>query len=168
MTTPFTAICSEQNFRSPAVRIRTVLRSRTRTVHLGCVYTNYTYPGDPVAHCTLGVRLRDRSRQCTTPYTAICSEGNFHAHVVRICTVPRSRTETVHSGSVFTNYTYLGGTVAHFTPGVRLRDRTWQFTTLYTAIRSELNFRTHAVRSCTVPRSRTRTVHLGCVYTNFT
>ena len=131
------------------------------------MYTNFTYLVDPVAHCTRGVRLRDRSRQFTTPYTALCSKRNFRTPSVRICTVLRSRTGTVHLGCVYTNYTYLGGTVAHCTRGVRLQDYTRQFTTPYTAICSALNFRAHAVRICTVLRSRTRTVHLGCVYTNY-
>ena len=167
-STPYTVICSERHFRTPAVRICTVPPSRTRTVHLGCVYTNYTYLGGPVAHCTPGVRLRDRTRLFSTPCTAICSERYFCTPAVRICTVPQSRTRTVHLGCVYTNYTYLGGPVAHCTPGVRLRDRTRQFSTPYTAICSERYFRTPAVRICTVPRSRTRTVHLGCVYTNYT
>ena len=115
-TTMFTAICSEWNFRTPAVRIRTVLRSRTGTVHLGCVYTNNTYLGGTVAQCTRGVRLPERTRQFTTPYTAICSELNIRTHAVRICTVSRSRTRTVHLGCVYTNYTYLGGTVPQFSP----------------------------------------------------
>ena len=137
-------------------------------MHLGCVYTNFTYLGDPVAHCTPGIRLRDCSQQFTTPYIALCSEPNFRAHAVRICTVPRSRTRPVHLGCVYTNYTYLRGPVAHCAPGVRLRDRSRQFTTLFTAICSERNFRTPAVRIRTVLRSRTGTVHLGCVYTNYT
>ena len=117
-TTLYTAIRSELNFRTPAVRSCTVPGSRTRTVHLGCVYTNYTYLGDPVAHCTPGVRLRGRSPQLTSPFTAIFSERNVRTPAVRICTVLRCRTGTVHLGFVYTNYTYLGGTVAHFTPGV--------------------------------------------------
>ena len=166
--TPYTAICSERNFRTPTVRIRTVLQSSTGTVHLGCVFTNYTYLGGPVMHCAPSVRLLARSLQFNTPCKALCRERNFRTPSVRICTVHRSRTRTPHLVCVFTNYTYLGGTVAHCAPGVRLRDRSRQFATLYTALCSELNFRAHAVRICTVPRSRTRTVHLGCVYTNYT
>ena len=104
-------------------------RNRTRTVHLGCVYINYTYPGGTVEHYTRRVRIRDRSRQFSTPCKAICNERYFRTHAVRICTVPRSSTRTVHLCCVHINYSYLGGTVAHRTPGVRLRDRTQQFTT---------------------------------------
>ena len=107
-------------FRTPAVRSCRVRRSRTRTVHFGCLYTNFTYLGDPVAHCTRGVRIQDHTRQFTTPYTAICSELNFRAHALLICTAPRSRTRTVHLGCVYTNYNYLGGPVAHCAPGARL------------------------------------------------
>ena len=46
----------------------TVPRSRTRTVHLGCVYISYTQG------CTTP---RLRSRLFSTPYKAICSEKEF-------------------------------------------------------------------------------------------
>ena len=128
-STPYTAICSELYFRTPSVRVCTVLRSRTGTVHLGCAYTNYTYLGGPVVHCAPGVRLRDRSRQFSTPYAATCSERYLRTPPVRICTVPQSRTRTVHLGCVYTNYTYLGGLVVHCAPGGRLRDRTRLFST---------------------------------------
>ena len=137
-------------------------------MYLGCVYTNYTYLGETVAHCTRGVRLQDHTRQFTTSYTAICSELNFRAHAVRIRTVLRNRTRTVHLGCAYTNYTYLRGTVAHSTPGEQLRGCTLLFSTPWTVICSERYFLTPAVRSCTIPRSRTGSVHLGCVYTNYT
>ena len=129
-STPYTAICSELHFSTPSVRICTVLRSRTGTVHLDCVYTNYTYLGGPVLLCAPGVRLRDCSRQFSTPYTATCSERYLRTPPVRIRTVPRNRTQTVHLGCVYINYTYLRGTVAHFTPDGRLRDCTRLFITL--------------------------------------
>ena len=119
-------------------------------------------------HCTPGVRLRERSQKFTTPLTAIFSKRRFCPTAVRICTVPRSSTRTVHLACVYTNYTYLGGPVAYCTPGVRLRDCSRQFTILYATICCLRYFRTHAVRICTDPRSSTRTVHLGCVYTNYT
>ena len=75
-------------------------------MHLGCVYRNFTYLGDPVEHCTPGVRLRNRSRQFTTPYTALCSKLNFRTHAVRICIVRRSSTRTVHLGCVYIDFTY--------------------------------------------------------------
>ena len=128
-------------------------------MHLGYVFTNYTYLGGPVIHCAPGVRLLASSWQFNTPCKALCRERNFRTPSVRICTVHRSRTRTPHLVCVFTNYTYLGGTVAHCASGVRLRDRSRQFATPYTALCSELYFRTHAVRVCIVPRSRTRTVH---------
>ena len=106
-------------------------RSRTRTVHLGCVYISYTYLGGNVSHRTLGVRLETSSRQFTTPYTAFCSERNLRTPAVRICRGPPSWTRTVHLGCVYTNYTYLGGTVAHFTPGVPIRCRSRYFTTVH-------------------------------------
>ena len=132
------------------------------------MYTNYTYLGSLVAHCAPGVRLGDRTGLLCTLWIAICSERYFGTPAVRIHTVPRSRTRTVHLGCVYINLTYLGGPVAHFTPAVRLRDRTRLFSTLWAVICSEQCFRTPAVRIRTVPRSRTRTVHLGCVYTNYT
>ena len=137
-------------------------------MHLICVYTNYTYLGGPVAHCTPGVRLRKGSQNFTTLCTAICSEQHFRTPAVWIYTVPRSRTRTVHLDCVYTHYTYLGGAVAHCTPGVRLRDHSQKFNTPWIGIFSEQYFRTSAVRICTVPRSRTRTVHLGSVYTKYT
>ena len=158
-STPYTALWYEQNFCTPSVRIRTFPRSRSRAVHLGCMFTNYTYFGGPVAHYTPGVRLRDRSCKFTTPYPGLCSKRNFCTPSIRIRTVSQSWTGTVHFGCVFKIYTYLGGPVAHCAPGVRLQRSSRQFTTPYTAICSQLNFRRHAVRICKVPRSRTRTVH---------
>ena len=137
-------------------------------MHLGCVYTNYTYLGDPIARCTIHVRLRDHSRLFTIPYATICSLRHVRTPAVRICTFPRSITRTVHLGCVYTNYTYLGGPVAHCAIGVRLRDRSRQFTLPYDAICNLRHFCTLAVLICTVPQTRTRTVHLDCVYTNYT
>ena len=132
------------------------------------LYTNYTYLGRTVPHCTQGVRLQYHTRQFTTPYTAICSELYFHTPAVRSCTVPRSGTRTVHLGCLYTNYTYLGGTVPQFTPGLRLGDRTRLFSTPWTVSCSKRCCRTPAVRIHTVLRSRNGTVHLGCVYINYT
>ena len=167
-TTPWTAIFSERDFRTPPVWICTSPRTSTRTVHLGCVYTNYTYLGDPVAHCTIRVRLVDCSRQFTISSATIYSLRHFHTHAVRICTVPLNRTRIVHLGCVFTNYTYLGSPVVHCTIDVRLRDRSQQFTIPYATICCLRHFRTHAVRICTDPRSWNRTLHLGFVYINYT
>ena len=139
------------NFRTASVRICTVLQSRTGTVHLGCVYINYTYLRGTVAHFTPGGQLRDRTRLLSIPWTVICSKRYFRTPAVRSCTICQTRPRTVHLGCVYTNFTYLGYPVAHCTPDVRLRDRSWQFTTLYTAIRSERDFRTPAVRIRTVP-----------------
>ena len=166
-TIPYASICSLGHFRTPAVRICTVPRSRTRTVLLCCVYTNYTYLEGPVAHCTIGVRLRDRKWQFTIQYATICSLRHFRTPALQICTVSRSSTRTVHLGCVYTNNTYLGGPVAHGTPGVRLQDRS-QLTIPCTAICSERHFRTPAVRICTSTQSRTRTVHLRCEYIHYT
>ena len=168
LITLYTAICSELNFRTHAVEICTVPKSRNRTVYLCCVYTKFTYMGGPVVHCAPGVRLRSCSRQITTTYRALSRKRYIRRPAVHSCTFPQSRTRTVHLVWVYTNCTYLGGPVAHCTPGVRLRDRSRQFSTPHTAISREKYFRTHAVQSCTVRRSIPRTVHLVCVYTNFT
>ena len=72
-----TTICNERHLRTPSVRISTVPQGLSRSAHLGCEYTNCTYLGNPVAHCTLLVRLRDRSRQFTLPCITICSELHF-------------------------------------------------------------------------------------------
>ena len=96
-------------------------------MHLGYVYTNYAYLGGPVAYFTPGVRLRDPSQKFTTPWTAMFSERHFRTPAVRICTVPRSSTRTVHLGCVYTNYAYVGGPVANCTTGVRIRDHSRQF-----------------------------------------
>ena len=131
-----------------------------------CVYTKCTYLGDVIAHCTPCVRFRDRLRQFTLPCTTICRERHSRTPSVHICTVPQIRTRTAHLRCVNTNYIYLGGPVANCTPGVRLRDRSRQFTIPWTTTCSERHFRTPAVRFGTVARSVSRTVHLGCEYTN--
>ena len=106
--------------------------------------------------------LRYRSRQFTT-HTQQSANGIF-VHLLYVpATVPQSWTRTVHLGCVYISYTYLGGTKAHFTLGVRLRDRSRQFTTPQQPVRTVFSY-----TCCTVPRSRTRTVHLGCVYINYT
>ena len=128
ITTLCTEICSQRHLRAPAVRICTVPQTKTQTVHLGCVYTNYTYLGYPVAHCTPGVRLRYRSQKFNTLWTAILSKRHFRTPAVQIWSVLRSSTPTVHLGFLFKNYTYLGGPVAYCIIGVRLQDRSSQFT----------------------------------------
>ena len=62
----------------------------------------------------------------------------------------------------------MGGPVVHCTPGVRLRDRSQQFTLPCLTIFSERHFRTPSVRICTVPQNLSRTAHLDCEYTNST
>ena len=98
-------VCSERNFRTPSVCICTVLQSLSRTAHLGCEYTNCTYLGHPVAHCTPGVQLRYCSSQFTLPCTTICRERHFRTPSVRIRTVAQILTRTAHLGCVNTNYT---------------------------------------------------------------
>ena len=165
---PSATIYSLRHFHTHAVRICTVPQNGIRKVHLGFVYTNYTYLGGPVEHCTIDVRLRDRSRQFTIPYATICCLRHFLTHAERICTVPQSWTGTLHLRFMYTNYTYLGHPVGRCTIRVRLRDRSRLFTIPYATICSLRHFRTPAVCICTVPRNSTRTVHLGCVYTNYT
>ena len=148
----WTTIYSKRHFRTPSVRICTVPQSLSQTANLGCEYTNCTYLGNPVAHCTPGVRLRDRSRQFTIPWTTICSERHFRTPSVRTCTVPQIRTRTAHLDCVNTNCTYLGHPVAHCTPDVRLRDRLRQFTLPCTTICNERHSRTPSVRIYTVPK----------------
>ena len=137
-------------------------------MHLGCVYTNYTYLAGPVANCKPRVRLRDSSQKLNTPWGSIFRKRHCRSTAVRISTHSRSTTRTVHLGCVYTSYAYLRGPVAYCTPGVRLRDRLRKFNTPRSAIFSERHIRTPAIQICTVPRSRTRTVYLGCVYTNYT
>ena len=168
MNTPWTAIFSERHFSTPAVWICTVPRNRMRIVHLGCEYTNYTYLGGPVAHCTPGVRLRDRSQKFNTPWTAIFSKRYFCTPAVRISTFYRNRTRTVHLHRMYKNYIYLGGHVAYCTIDVRLQDHSQHFTIPYASICNLRHICTPAVRICTVHQTRTQTVHLGCVYTNYT
>ena len=86
------------------------------------MYTNCTYLGDLVAHCTPGARLRDRSRRFTLPCTTICNERHFRTPSVRICTVPQSLSRTAHLGCEYINRTNVGHPVAHCTLGARLRD----------------------------------------------
>ena len=160
-------ICSERHFRTPSVRICTVPQSLSRTAHLGCEYTNCTYLGNPVAHCTPGVRLRDRSRQFTIPWTTTYSERHFRTPSECYRTVPQIRTRTAYIGCVNTNYTYLGGPIVHCTPGV-LRDHSQQFTIPWTTTCSERHFRTPPVRISTPPTCKIITTALGCVYTNCT
>ena len=133
-----------------------------------CVCTKYTKLGGPVVPCTPGVRLPDRSRMFTRPWQTICSERCFRTPPVRICTAPRSRTETAHLGYVYTTCTKLGGPVEPCTTGVRLPDRSRMFTRPCQTICSERHFRTALVRICSAPRSRTGTAHLGYVYTTCT
>ena len=103
----------------------------------------------------------------TRPWQTICSERCFRTPPVRICTAPRSRTETAHLGYVYTTCTKLGGPVEPCTTGVRLQDRSRMFTRPWQTICSERHFRTAPVRICTAPRSRTRTAQLACVCTNY-
>ena len=163
---PCTTICSERNFRTPSVRVRTVPQSLSRTADLGCEYTNFTYLGNPVAHCAPGDQLRDRSWQFTISWTTTYSERHFRTPSVGIRTVTQIRIRPAYIGCVNTNYTYLGGPVAHCTPGVPLRDRSHQFTIAWTTMCRERHFRTPSVRICTVPLSMSRTAHLGREYTN--
>ena len=137
--------------------------TRTRTVHLGCVYINYTYLGGTVAY--LHQVYESETAHGSSPHRTQQSVANgIFVHLLsRICRVPRSRTRTVHLCCVYINYSYLGSTVAHFTPSVRIRDRSRLFTTPYTAICSERNFRTPAVRICRVPQVGPKFMHLCCV-----
>ena len=167
-TLPYTTICNERHFRAPAVRFGTVARSLSRTVHLDCQYTNRTKLEGPVVPRAGCVLVRYRSQEFPSPWRKVCSKQNFRTHSVRICTVPQIRTQTAHIGCVNTNYTYLGGPVAHCTPGVRFRYRLRQFTLPCTRISNERHFRTPSVRICTVPKSLSRTAHLGCEYINCT
>ena len=148
--------------------IYTPSTSPTIITALGCVCTNCTYLGDLVAHCTPGVRLRDRSRQFILPCSRICNERHFRTPSVHICTVPQTLSRTAHLGCEYTNCTYLGKPVAHCTPGVRLRGRLWQFTVPSSITYSKRHSCTPAVRFGTDARIRSQTVHLDCDYTNST
>ena len=108
-----------------------------------------SYPNSHVKH-----------RSCET----ICKERHFRTAPVRICTAPRSRTETAHLGYVYTNCTKLGGPVGPCATGIRLRVRSCMFTRPWQTIGSERHFRTAPVRICAAPQSPTRTAQLGCVY----
>ena len=133
-----------------------------------CGYTNTTKLAGPVVPRIGGVLVRYRSHGFPSPWRTVCSERNFRTPSVRICIVPQIRTRTAHIGCVNTNYTYLGGPVAHCTPGVPLRDRSHQFTIPWTTMCSERYFRTPSIRICTIPLSLSRTAHLGREYTNCT
>ena len=140
-------------------------RSRTRTAHLGYVYTTCTKLGGPVGPCTTGVRLQDRTWIFNRPCETICSERHFRTVPVRICTAPRSRTRTAELGCVCTNYKKLVEPVVPCTPGVRHPDRSRMFTRQWRTICSERHFGTPPVRICAAPLSRTGTAHFGYVYT---
>ena len=146
----------------------TAPRSRTRTTQLGCVRTDYTKLGGPVVPCTPGVRLRDRSRMLNRRWRTICSECHFRTPPVRICTAPRSRTQTAHLSYVYKTCTNLGGAVGPCTTGVRLPEHSRIFTRRRSTMCSERHFRTPRVRICIAPRNRTGTAHLGYMYTTCT
>ena len=98
-TRPLQTICSDRHFCTP-VRICTARRSRTRTAHLGYLYTTCTKLGGPVGSCTTGVRHPEHSRMFTRPWQTISSETHFPTPPVCICTAPRSRTRTAQLGYV--------------------------------------------------------------------
>ena len=87
-------------FCTPPVPICTSPQSRTRTAHLGCVSTSCTELGGPVAPCTTGVRLPDRSLMFIRPWRTICSERHFRTPAVRICMAPRNQTRTAQLSCV--------------------------------------------------------------------
>ena len=164
---PWQTVCSERNFCVPSVRIGTVIQIWIRTAHVGCVNTNYTYLGGPVAHCTPGTTPTPLSAVHSTMYNPL----QRTAFSYTFCTCLYSsqiRSQTVHIGCVNSNYTYLGGPIVNCIRGLRLRDRSHQFTIPCTTICSERHFRTSSVRICTVPQSVSPTAHLGCKYTNCT
>ena len=163
---PWTTTCSERHIRTPPVQICTPPTCPTITTALDCVYTNCTYLGDLVAHCTPGARHRDHSRHFTIPWTTICSERHFRTRSVQNCTTPTCPTITTALDCVYTNCTYLGDLVAHCTPGARSRDRSRQFNIPWTTICSERHFRTRSVQNCTPPTYPTITTVLSCVHTN--
>ena len=167
-TIPWTTTYSKWHFCTPTVRYGTVARNLSRTVHLDCEYTNSTKLAGPVVPRTGGVLVRYRSQEFPNPWRTVCSDLNFRTPSIRICTDPQSLTGTAHLGCVNTNYTYLGGAVAHYTLGVRLRDRKRQFTLPCTRICWERHFRTFSVRICTDNQLRTQIAHLGCVNTYYT
>ena len=104
----------------------------------------------------------------TRRFITMCRDSNFRTPPVRICTAPRSRTETVYLCYVYTTCTKLGGPLEICTTGVRLQDHSRMFTKPCQIICSERHIRTAPVRICTVPRSRTRTAQLGWVCTKYT
>ena len=157
-------ICIERHFHTPPVRICTAPRSRTRTAELGCVYKLHQ-SGRARSACTPGVHLRDPSRQFIGPWRAICCERYFCTTPVWNCTALQIRTRTAHLGFLYTTCTKLEDPVGPCTTGVRLPDRSGVFTRPWQTICSETHFHTHPVRICTAPGSRTRTAHLGYVYT---
>ena len=93
-------ICSEHHFLTPPLRICTALLIRTETAQLGYVYTTCTKLGGAVGPCATGVPLPDRSRMFTRPWRAICRDRHFCTPLVRICTAPRSQTQTAQLGCV--------------------------------------------------------------------
>ena len=160
-------ICSERNNRTPAVRSCTAPRSRTRTAHLGYLYTTCTKLGGPVGPCTTGVPLPDRPRMFNRPWQAICSERHFRTLAVRILRLLKSDPNNSIRLCVCTKYTKLGGPIVSCTPGVRLPECSQMFTRPWQTLCSKRHFRTAAVRICTAPRSGTRTAQLACVCTNY-
>ena len=97
----------------------------------------------------------------------MCSEWHVYTPPVRICTAPRSWTETAHLGYVYIICTKLGGPVEPCKTGVGLPDRSRMFTSPWHKICSVRHFRTAPVRICTAPRNRTETAQLGSMCTNY-
>ena len=161
-------ICSERNFRTPAVRLCTPLTNRSFTFPVECVYRSYTKLGGPVTPCTPGVRPLDRSSKITRPCRTTCSKRHFRTPAVRICTAPQSRTPYSCNRSEYASCTKLGGPVAPCTPGVRPLDRSSMFNRSWRTICCERHFRTPAVRICTAPESRAlyRAIRL-CVHKGY-
>ena len=135
---------------------------------MGCVFTNYTKQGDPVAPCTPGVRHSERTRQFTRLWQTICSERHFHTPAVRICTASSSHSRTPVVGCMYTSCTKLGGPIAPRTAGVLLRDCSRQFIGLWQTICSERHFPHLLHGSVQLPEVGRHTAALGCVYTNCT
>ena len=138
------------------------------TAVVGCVYTNCTKLGGPVAPCTPGVQLMEPKWQVTMLWGTICSEWHFRIPAVRMCTTSSTRSRIAVVGCVYTNCTKLGGDVVPFTTCVRLPDRSRMFTGPFGAICSEQHFCTPALQICMSSTNRSLTVPVDCVFTNCT
>ena len=121
------------------------------TAALGCVYTNCTKLGCPVARCTPCVRFPGRSLQLIVACQTIYIERYFVDLLCGSVQLPKVGLRTALSGCVYTNCTKLRGLIATCTRGVRPLDCYRIFTRPWQTIWSERHFHTPPVRICTIP-----------------